>query len=292
MMPNASDLGTSVAEKAGKPVADTGRRAKAAQEPKKQPSERLLFEISEGWGIGADDLQWMLMRRHGKEKWKQLSWHRVRSSLMRVIMERRIDVHDAGYAALMALPEKFGAEVATVKDGGLEVSKHETDHGTPELAQHYHLRLEGSGKPHVRVMTQRAVDRYYVDGKLEDARDPDRGYHRWVAGCQFYADFYLSGFEAVARSQLGAATKTSGNDGEVWTDTIVAARQRYNAAMDAVKEELRPVLVAVVCHDKPAPSVVIDGKRVRDWGVVALRDSLDLLMAHYDGRVVRGKRNG
>jgi hypothetical protein len=192
-----------------------------------------------------------------------------------------------------------GSVSILVKDrkSGVLVDLDGEDCGTPELAQHGQLELEGDeeGGRHVRVTTQRAIDRYYVGGQLEDPKESDRGYWRWLAANRLHSDFYLSGFEAIAQSTLGGVnTRGSGGNGEVWTDTIVAARQRYNGALKVVGAELQSVLVKVVCHDQTVPVIQVGRRKSRGWGLVALRLALDLLIDYYEARggIARSRQNG
>jgi hypothetical protein len=83
--------------------------APSAKKPGQRHRDSVLFQIAPGWGIGYDDLQWMLMRQQGKSNplFRSVSFHRFKSSLERVIWEKGIEVTAEGRAALDALPAKF-----------------------------------------------------------------------------------------------------------------------------------------------------------------------------------------
>jgi hypothetical protein len=83
-------------------------------------ADRFLFEISEGWALGHDKLQWILLKREksarqGKKSHPSFRWRAVsfiastKQVLLRVVAEKGIQPTLEGWAALNALPETFTA---------------------------------------------------------------------------------------------------------------------------------------------------------------------------------------
>ncbi len=78
--------------------------------------ERVLFALSNTAALGADDLQWILLRASGSaaprnesDRWRGVSFVRsAKAVLLRCIREKGIEADAAGLARLAALPDTFG----------------------------------------------------------------------------------------------------------------------------------------------------------------------------------------
>lgn len=74
--------------------------------------DKVLFQLADGWAIGFDSRQWMVMRAkkaHGEfHHWQPVSFiASAKAVLERVIHEKNIPVTPEGRARLNALPETF-----------------------------------------------------------------------------------------------------------------------------------------------------------------------------------------
>ena len=83
-------------------------------------ADRFLFEISEGWALGYDKLQWIILkreksRRQGENSHPTLRWRAVsfiastKEVLLRVVAEKGIQPTPEGWAALNSLPDTLTA---------------------------------------------------------------------------------------------------------------------------------------------------------------------------------------
>ena len=74
-------------------------------------SDRFLFQLAEGWALGADDLQWMLLRarkRHAETVWQPVVFiASTKSILRRCMAESGIRITANVQALLDELPERF-----------------------------------------------------------------------------------------------------------------------------------------------------------------------------------------
>ena len=82
--------------------------------------DRVLFQICDGWALGADNLQWILFKadkrgpqaekRHRRAPWKALAFIAyTKTVLLRVLSENGVEPTPEGRAALAALPDTFKA---------------------------------------------------------------------------------------------------------------------------------------------------------------------------------------
>jgi hypothetical protein len=115
------------------------------------------------------------------------------------------------------------------------------------------------------------------------------------AGERLRAEFTRAQMMPRITSSWSAAV-TDGSRGlspVTFTETVIGARQRVRAALDAVGPEFAGLLVDVCCFLKPMLNV----ERDRGWparsGKVVLQLALDRLARHYGlGGVARGPRRG
>ena len=75
--------------------------------------DRILFHLCDGWALGADNLQWMLMRakiRRGQRDWHPVAFVATEKRILRrVLQENGVEPTPEGGAALAALPDTFRA---------------------------------------------------------------------------------------------------------------------------------------------------------------------------------------
>jgi len=73
--------------------------------------DRFLFELAEGWTLGADDLQWMLLRarkRHAETVWQPVAFiASTKSILRRCMAESGVQLTPTAEGRFDALPEQF-----------------------------------------------------------------------------------------------------------------------------------------------------------------------------------------
>lgn len=163
---------------------------------------------------------------------------------------------------------------------------------TPELGQHHAIEVgdrivfgedgRATSKSYgARVLTQRLVDRYHRGKAIT---------HRQHAAAErFWADFFAGGLEPRAVANLNRA----GGPGECTygmaaTERQAAARGAWRDAVQAVGIHLSPILIGVVCDDRPASDCVRGrtGRQAEIIGLDRLRIALETLADHYglDGR--------
>ena len=74
-------------------------------------SGRSLFQLADGWALGADDNQWMLLRarkRHVETVWQPVSFiASTKTALHRCMAENGIQVTADAQTQLDELPERF-----------------------------------------------------------------------------------------------------------------------------------------------------------------------------------------
>jgi hypothetical protein len=154
-----------------------------------------------------------------------------------------------------------------------------SDLGTPQLKRHHLVVIEGSGKPHGRVVDQRPLDRYLVRGQLSENGQIARAL--FEAGHRLRTDWTIAGLEPRLIGQLGPR----GHGPNDFTQTQLAARRRKDQALAAVGPAFIPILVHVVCCDGTAGEWARgQGKRGGNgeaWGMAALRLALAALARHY-----------
>jgi len=74
-------------------------------------TDRYLFNLTDGWAVGFDPLQWMLMRarsRRGEREWHPVAFIATEKRiLLRTMLEKGITPTAAAQAKLDAMPERF-----------------------------------------------------------------------------------------------------------------------------------------------------------------------------------------
>ncbi len=74
-------------------------------------TDRYLFDLADGWAVGSDDLQWIVLRRRNmrtQSGWKPVAFVATKKSvLLRVLLELGISPTPAAQAKLEAMPEGF-----------------------------------------------------------------------------------------------------------------------------------------------------------------------------------------
>ena len=74
-------------------------------------ADRFLFSLSDGWALGADDKQWMLLRgrkRHAETVWQPAAFiSSTKTNLLLCMAEKDIQITDDAQAQLDELPERF-----------------------------------------------------------------------------------------------------------------------------------------------------------------------------------------
>ncbi len=73
--------------------------------------DSFLFDLAPGWALGADDLQWIVLRRRNfrtQRGWKPVAYVATKKSyLLRVLADRDIEVNAFSQANLDCLPDTF-----------------------------------------------------------------------------------------------------------------------------------------------------------------------------------------
>ena len=135
----------------------------------------------------------------------------------------------------------------------------QSDLGTPQLKRHHLVVIEGSGRPHGRVVDQRPLDRYLVRGQLSENGEIARALHE--AGHRLRTDWTIAGLEPRLIAHMGPR----GHGPENFTDRQLAARRRKDQALAAVGPAFVPVLIHVACCDGTAGEWARgQGKRERE----------------------------
>ena len=74
-------------------------------------ADRFIFKLAEGWALGADDKQWMLLRarkRHAETVWQPVAFiASKKTNLLLCMAEKDIQITDDAQAQLDELPERF-----------------------------------------------------------------------------------------------------------------------------------------------------------------------------------------
>ena len=74
-------------------------------------TDRILFELADGWALGHDKLQWMLMRarnRHAERVWQPVSFIGFGKRILeRCIRENGVHPTLVAQSKLDALPDQF-----------------------------------------------------------------------------------------------------------------------------------------------------------------------------------------
>jgi len=74
-------------------------------------TDRHLFDLVDGWALGFDDRQWMLMRarsRRGEREWHPVAFIATEKRiLLRTMLENGVTPTAAAQARLDALPDRF-----------------------------------------------------------------------------------------------------------------------------------------------------------------------------------------
>ena len=74
-------------------------------------ADRFLFALSDGWALGADNNQWMLLRprkHHAETVWQPVAYiASTKTDLLLSMAEKDIQLTEDAQARLNALPEPF-----------------------------------------------------------------------------------------------------------------------------------------------------------------------------------------
>ena len=74
-------------------------------------ADRFIFQLAEGWALGVDDNQWMLLRgrkRHAETVWQPVAFMAsTKTNLLLCMAEKDIQITDDAQAQLDNLPECF-----------------------------------------------------------------------------------------------------------------------------------------------------------------------------------------
>ena len=74
-------------------------------------ADRFIFQLTEGWALGADDNQWMLLRarkRHAETIWQPVAFiASTKTNLLLCMAEKGIQITADAQAKLDELPERF-----------------------------------------------------------------------------------------------------------------------------------------------------------------------------------------
>jgi hypothetical protein len=72
----------------------------------------LLFSLAPGWAIGADDRQWILLRRRKRQDeayWQSISYvASTKAILLRILRDKGIQLTSDALVNIGALPDQFG----------------------------------------------------------------------------------------------------------------------------------------------------------------------------------------
>jgi hypothetical protein len=128
-----------------------------------------------------------------------------------------------------------------------------------------------------RVTTQRAIDRLWSVGVLDD--------RQFSAACKFWALYAASGMEPVGAIDYNRAGGGSGGPAFVVADFAYKARQEWRAAQDAIPRGRVRLFEWVVKEDKPLRQWVArhgmrPGRAVYRAGQ-ELREALDAVCRHW-----------
>jgi hypothetical protein len=155
----------------------------------------------------------------------------------------------------------------------------QSDLGTPQLKRHHLVVIEGSGRPHGRVVDQRPLDRYLVRGQLSENREIARALYE--AGHRLRTDWTIAGLEPRLIAHMGPR----GHGPDSFSERQLAARRRKDQALAAVGPAFVPILVHVACCDGTAGEWARGqgklGGNGEAWGMAALRLALAALARHY-----------
>ena len=127
------------------------------------------------------------------------------------------------------------------------------------------------------------LERYGRDGWLDFGDKRSSETDRISAGNRLGRDFYLARLEPVSANDV-RKVKVDGHGSSVLPETVLAARDRFNKAMQSVPREFWPVVSRVCCEDK---KIVLSGdsERQRSHQKYALSQllcfGLDRLIEHY-----------
>jgi hypothetical protein len=94
-------------------------------------SDRIVAQLSEDWRVIEDPLQWILQRKKGNPRKKNLGWtnrsfSRTREALLQCISEYCGDVDPAALAQLRALPNWYvGWDRENLDAHGTSKARHE-----------------------------------------------------------------------------------------------------------------------------------------------------------------------
>lgn len=145
--------------------------------------------------------------------------------------------------------------------------------------------IEGTGRPHMRVMTQTHLDRYRAR-QLLDPQDKLNNDRLWLAGDQLHRDLAASALMADVKSWLSPKVSGGGKSGDGASAAKIAADYRVRGCMEAVGPWLWP-LVAHVCGDHGPASDYRHRCRTISGAMMGLQIGLESVARYY--RIGRGR---
>ena len=93
----------------------------AGKDKCKPETKRFLFDLADGWALGADEKQWMLLiarKRHAQTIWQPVAFiASTKSILLRCMLENGIQPTVEARANIDRLPERFPDWRKTRLDG-------------------------------------------------------------------------------------------------------------------------------------------------------------------------------
>lgn len=154
------------------------------------------------------------------------------------------------------------------------------DYGTAELRQHHEVELEGTGRPHARVL--QPFDVYARKGELGRGDERLNGI-RYLAGCRLRDDWAAA---RVPQRVIANLEPGRNGRGEEFPDWRIAAIRRRDDALRAIGGAARPLLEYVVCEGGSASGWMHDSGYARNpreaaAGLTYLIMGLDTLARHY-----------
>ena len=162
---------------------------------------------------------------------------------------------------------------------GVIVAASNDDYGPKERHRHDVVEKEGeAAQAHVRIVTATVLDTMKSRKNLGFDKDEDQQ-RLWNAGDRLRSDFYLAGMQPRVISTL--TPLPGGGKGEM-SNRMVDARNRFNAALNAVGPVLSPILLHVVCHDQPVNSFLKrKGSQSETVASTLFKAALATLTHHY-----------
>ena len=128
-----------------------------------------------------------------------------------------------------------------------------------------------------RVTTQRAIDRLWLGGVLDD--------RQFDAACRFWTLYHQSGMAPVGAIDFNRTGGGCGGPAFTVSDFAGSARQEWSKALQHVPRGRQMLFQWVVCEDKPLTQWVArhgmrPGRAVQRAGA-ELREALDAVAGHW-----------